>query len=76
MGLFVAGDVFALQASLEKPVSVYRCDAVNCMGTAASSAVLDVSQSLAGGRPAAPVITEGLQVLYDLISNILWFLLC
>jgi len=55
-----SGDVFALQANLEKPVSVYRCDAVNCMGTISSTAVLDVSKSLATHTKTAPVLIEAL----------------
>lgn len=41
-----SGDILALTPSLEKPVSVYRCDAVNCMGTVSSTSVLDVSKTL------------------------------
>ena len=41
-----SGDILALTPSLEKPVSVYRCDAVNCMGVVSSTSVLDVSQTL------------------------------
>ena len=41
-----SGDILALTPSLEKPVSVYRCDAINCMGTVSSTSVLDVSKTL------------------------------
>ena len=41
-----SGDVFALQANMSKPVSVYRCDAVNCCGTVSSEAVLDISHDI------------------------------
>ena len=44
--IYCLGDVFALQARYDKPVSVYRCDALNCMGTVSSTAVLDVSKSI------------------------------
>ena len=41
-----SGDILALTPNPDKPVSVYRCDAVNCMGTVTSTSVLDVSQTL------------------------------
>merc|ERR1711962_658071 len=55
-----SGDVFALQANLERPVSVYRCDAVNCMGTISSTAVLDISKSLDTHTQTVPVLLESL----------------
>ena len=41
-----SGDILALTPNMEKPVSVYRCDAVNCMGTVSSTSVLDVTKTL------------------------------
>ena len=53
-----SGDVLALTPNMEKPVSVYRCDAVNCLGTVSSTSVLDVSKTLQTKSP--PVLTETL----------------
>ena len=44
--ILILGDILALTPNPDKPVSVYRCDAVNCMGTVSSTSVLDVSKTL------------------------------
>ena len=55
-----SGDVLALTPNMEKPVSVYRCDAINCMGTVSSTSVLDVSKTLTSQTKSPPVLTESL----------------
>ena len=55
-----SGDVLALTPNMEKPVSVYRCDAVNCMGTISSTSVLDVSKTLNSQTKSPPALTETL----------------